>query len=161
VSFRDDRDAMLARMAALERQAADAADLRRRVAELEAENRRLAHELSALRARLEPPPPPPAPPAPAPRPVSFRISGPGGLRDVTLALSTIKIGRIPSAHLHIDDPGTSRLHAIIETSPESVVVIDMGSSSGTRVNGAKVSKAELRHGDRIEIGATTIVVGFE
>jgi hypothetical protein len=161
VSFRDDRDAMLARMAALERQAADADELRRRVAALEVENQRLAAELSALRARLEPPPPPPAPPQPAPRPIAFRISGPDGFREVTLALSTIKIGRLSSAHLRLDDPGSSRMHAIIETSPESVVVIDMGSSSGTRVNGEKVSKAELRHGDRIEIGATTLVVGFE
>jgi len=160
VGYRDDRDAMLARLAALERAAADAGALRERVRELEAENRRLSHELSALRARLEPPPPPPPPPPPAARPLAFRVHGPGGSREVTLARPVIKIGRLSSAHLPLDDPDASRMHAIIEIQDDRVVVIDLGSTSGTRVNGARVSKAELHHGDQIEIGATTIIIGI-
>jgi hypothetical protein len=48
--YRDDRDALLARLAALEDDARDAPALRARVAELERENARLRQELAKLAA---------------------------------------------------------------------------------------------------------------
>jgi Zn-finger nucleic acid-binding protein len=77
-----------------------------------------------------------------------------------LAYSIIKIGRIPSAHLRLpDESGASRLHAIIEKLDDGgAVIIDLGSTLGTRVNGETVSKHELMTGDVIGIGDVTIEV---
>lgn len=50
--YRDDRDALLARLAALEPEAAAAPGLRVRVAELERENASLRQELARLAAAL-------------------------------------------------------------------------------------------------------------
>ncbi len=159
MTFRDDRDALLARLAALEHAAADADELRKRVAELEAQNRALTAEVERLRP--PPPPPPPDPPAQTdPRTLSFRITGPKGTRDVSLAKALIKIGRIASAHLQIEDPDASRMHAVVERVGDDVFVIDMGSTTGTLVNGERVNKRALRHGDVIQIGKTQIQIGI-
>lgn len=69
----------------------------------------------------------------------------------------IKIGRLSSAHLCIEDERVSRIHAVIEVSGDgSVSIIDMGSVEGTFVNGKRVSKAPLAHGDAISMGDTRL-----
>ncbi|MEK7704969.1 MAG: FHA domain-containing protein, partial [Myxococcota bacterium] len=73
---------------------------------------------------------------------------------------TIKIGRLPSAQLKLDDPKVSRIHAVIEFSGAEVSLIDMGSTGGTAVNGTKVHKVKLNHGDQVVLGDTQIVVGM-
>jgi TonB family protein len=71
----------------------------------------------------------------------------------------IKIGKVASSHLRLDDDLTSRMHAMIEvTGPDEVYIIDLGSASGTFVNGQKSTKARLQSGDQITIGETTIVI---
>ena len=62
---------------------------------------------------------------------------------------TIKIGRLPSAQVKIEDPKVSRIHAVIEFAGTEVSLIDMSSTVGTAVNGAKVHKVKLNHGDQI------------
>ena len=48
----------------------------------------------------------------------------------------IKIGRLATAHLKLDDQKVSRIHAVVEvTSGRDVSIIDMGSAEGTYVNG--------------------------
>lgn len=49
----------------------------------------------------------------------------------------IVLGRILSADLRIDDPRVSRIHALIETKGDEIVVTDLASSHGTFVNGKK------------------------
>ena len=89
----------------------------------------------------------------------FQIATPGHpVRDVELRRDIIKLGRIRSAHVQLDDPRVSRLHAVIETSPEVITLIDLGSSDGTQVNGVRVAKQRLASGDRLLVGATTIEV---
>ena len=56
----------------------------------------------------------------------------------------IKIGRLATAHLVLDDERVSRIHSVIEVSPEGAIsILDMGSAEGTFVNGVK-SKAARR-----------------
>ncbi len=79
-------------------------------------------------------------------------------RTEELALDIIKIGKLPSSHLRLDDPHVSRIHAVIERSKEGeVFIIDLGSSRGTMVNGQKVNKWKLSDGDEIQLGTTRIV----
>jgi pSer/pThr/pTyr-binding forkhead associated (FHA) protein len=71
----------------------------------------------------------------------------------------VKIGRLASAHLHLDDEKVSRIHAVIEVSQNGEVnVIDMGSAEGTFVNNQKTNKAALKPGDEIRLGDTRLVV---
>src|SRR5688572_30588374 len=91
-------------------------------------------------------------------PLTFRIfKGDQLLRDDRLSLSVIKLGKVPSAHLKLDDETVSRMHAIIEVNgPGDVSIIDLGSTKGTFVNGQKVNKAKLQTGDTIVVGETKI-----
>ncbi len=109
-------------------------------------------------------PPAPAPPAPparidsgAPR-LLFRVEPPSGVpREVSLQLSIVKIGKLSSAQLNVsDDDTTSRMHAIIEATADAITIIDLGSDSGTLVNGTRVNKTRLKVGDTIQVGNTTI-----
>ncbi|MBI5494270.1 MAG: AgmX/PglI C-terminal domain-containing protein [Deltaproteobacteria bacterium] len=73
----------------------------------------------------------------------------------------IKIGRLATAHLKLDDQKVSRIHAVIEvTGGRDVSIIDMGSAEGTFVNGEKVNKLKLKDGDTIVVGDTRLMVGL-
>jgi hypothetical protein len=91
-------------------------------------------------------------------PLTFRIfKGDQLLREERLSLSVIKLGKVPTAHLKLDDETVSRMHAIIEVNgPGDVSIIDLGSTKGTFVNGQKVNKAKLQSGDTIVVGDTRI-----
>ncbi|HZH15508.1 MAG TPA: adventurous gliding motility protein GltG [Archangium sp.] len=69
----------------------------------------------------------------------------------------IKIGRLASAHLCLEDEKVSRIHSVIEVAADgSLSIIDMGSVEGTYVNGKRVNKGLLSFGDEIKVGGTTI-----
>jgi hypothetical protein len=71
----------------------------------------------------------------------------------------IKIGRLASAHLCLDDDKVSRIHSVIEVAPDGrLSIIDMGSVEGTYVNGKRVNKGAIAFGDEIRLGNTTIKV---
>src|SRR5438477_3635208 len=91
-------------------------------------------------------------------PLTFKIyKGDQLVREEKLSLSVIKLGKVPSAHLKLDDETVSRMHAIIEVNgPGDVSIIDLGSTKGTFVNGQKVNKAKLQSGDTIVVGETKI-----
>src|SRR5690349_18502015 len=79
------------------------------------------------------------------------------VREETLTQGVIKIGKVSSAHLRIDDESVSRMHAILEVdNAGNVHVIDLGSTRGTFVNGQKINKAKLQSGDTIVVGETKI-----
>src|SRR5512142_2488988 len=71
----------------------------------------------------------------------------------------IKIGRLASAHLVLDDERISRIHSIIEVAPDGAIsIIDMATTAGTFVNGKKVTRGTLRSGDQITLGGLRIVM---
>ena len=84
------------------------------------------------------------------------------VRTESLDQDIIKIGKLPSSHLRLEDPQVSRIHAVIERSKDgSVYIIDLGSSRGTLVNGQKVNKWQLSSGDEITLGGTRILFKVE
>ncbi len=93
-------------------------------------------------------------------PISFKVyKGDELTRTETLTQDIIKVGKLPSSHLRIEDDNVSRMHAVIEvTSPEEIFIIDLGSAAGTIVNGKKVNKTQLKTGDEIVLGDTRVVV---
>ena len=81
------------------------------------------------------------------------------IRTESLAQDIIKVGKLPSSHLRIDDENVSRMHAVIEvTGPDEIYIIDLGSASGTIVNGKKVNKCKLQGGDEVKLGDTRVMV---
>lgn len=90
--------------------------------------------------------------------LDFRLfKGAQFIREERLSLPVIKIGKLSSAHLRIDDESVSRMHAVIEvTGPGTISILDLGSLRGTFVNGQKISKIKLRSGDQISVGDVQI-----
>ena len=56
----------------------------------------------------------------------------------------------------VDDERVSRLHARLDWDGENWIVVDLGSTNGTQVNGENVSERRLQPGDVVEIGDTKL-----
>lgn len=81
------------------------------------------------------------------------------LEAKTIAQDVIKIGKLKSSHLCLEDDTVARMHAVIEVSGSDVRVIDLGSSTGTILNDQRVEKnAVLKHGDVLVFGPYRIEV---
>ncbi|NVB81910.1 MAG: diguanylate cyclase [Kofleriaceae bacterium] len=71
---------------------------------------------------------------------------------------TAVIGRAPSVEVKLEDDGISRSHARLRAETNRAWLEDMGSRNGTFVNGTKITSAtELREGDKIQVGRTTVL----
>jgi len=73
----------------------------------------------------------------------------GSQLQFPLVTSPMTVGRDESADIRVDEALVSRAHARIERRGETYVVVDLGSTNLTRVNGEVVLERELRHGDEI------------
>jgi hypothetical protein len=104
---------------------------------------------------------------PAQRTGTFAIDarlreGPGGTGAGSLLLpsgeryvlreGTVVVGRLPECDITVVDPNVSRRHAEIQPRGDGFVVVDLGSTNGTRVNGVRVGERELRDGDELGFG---------
>ena len=68
------------------------------------------------------------------------------------------MGRAPDIELQVEDDGISRKHCKITTAPNGhYQLVDLGSTNGTYLNGIAVNVATLQDGDKIQIGANTVV----
>ncbi|MGM0556875.1 MAG: AgmX/PglI C-terminal domain-containing protein [Myxococcota bacterium] len=94
--------------------------------------------------------------------LSFEIVRDGEVvRTEELDQDVIKIGKLASSHLRLEDDNVSRIHAVIEKASDgSYSVIDLGSASGTYVNDEKVTKSEVSSGDELRFGDTTVRLEF-
>ncbi len=68
------------------------------------------------------------------------------------------VGRAPDVPIRFDDPTVSRHHAEIVWSEEAPSIHDLDSRAGVVVNGTSVARTTVRPGDRIRLGATTLIV---
>jgi len=70
----------------------------------------------------------------------------------------IFIGRLPENHIPISNMGISRRHVKIEQNTDYTYMLsDLNSLNGTLINGEKVKKKTLCHGDKIAIGKYIII----
>jgi hypothetical protein len=74
----------------------------------------------------------------------------------TLREHTIAIGRHPDCNLVLADANVSRNHAEIRPQGDRFIVVDLGSTNGTRVNGVKVAERVLQDGDEVTFGNTRV-----
>jgi serine/threonine-protein kinase len=90
------------------------------------------------------------------------ISGPHQGRQFTIdRRETFLLGRSTVAHCSLpDDEYLSRNHFMIEVNPPVCRLVDLSSHNGTKVNGERVEVVDLKDGDRIEVGATCLLVAI-
>ena len=69
------------------------------------------------------------------------------------------VGRAPRADFVVDAALVSRLHCRLTAGDDNVEVVDLKSTNGTYVNGKRVTKAHLAHGDTLRVGRVELTVG--
>lgn len=79
-------------------------------------------------------------------------------RRVPVKGAPIRIGRAPECELVLKDSRVSRRHARLAARDGVLVLTDLGSTNGTRVNGHRVTEVVLGVGDRVQLGDTSLVV---
>jgi pSer/pThr/pTyr-binding forkhead associated (FHA) protein len=75
--------------------------------------------------------------------------------------SEIHIGRSGDNEITLRDTKVSRKHATFYFKKNALMIKDAGSSHGLFVNGVKIAEAELKAGDKINLGETSILVESE
>ncbi|MGH9206333.1 MAG: FhaA domain-containing protein, partial [Acidimicrobiales bacterium] len=75
---------------------------------------------------------------------------------VELRQGTLTIGRMPDCGIVLADPNVSRHHAELRRQGSDSILVDLGSTNGTKVNGAAIDQRRLVDGDQITIGTTSL-----
>jgi hypothetical protein len=78
-------------------------------------------------------------------------------RRVQIGSEPLVIGRLPECGVVLADSNVSRRHAELRRSGDSVVLTDLGSTNGTRVNGAPIRERVLVSGDEVSVGSTRLI----
>ena len=91
--------------------------------------------------------------------VSTADPGGGGGTQRTFPLTSplTILGRGTDCDLRLVDQGVSRHHAEIRVEDGEVVLVDLGSTNGTFVNGQPIRRVSLTDGTRVTLGRTTLV----
>jgi Protein of unknown function (DUF3662)/FHA domain len=90
-------------------------------------------------------------------------AAPGGMPDggdqhtYELVTPVTLLGRGTDCDLRLVDPGVSRHHAELRVENGQVVLVDLGSTNGTFVNGQPVRRVALTDGTHVSLGRTTLV----
>ena len=71
----------------------------------------------------------------------------------------VTVGREEGNVLRLNDERVSRYHAKIQAEDDDIIVTDLESTNGTRVNGATIQIRRLRPGDQLSIGRTMLLFG--
>ena len=83
----------------------------------------------------------------------LRYADQDGQHSVPLNAASTSIGRSPGQDVVVSDPCVSRQHAIILNEANVWTVVDRNSTHGTFLNGTRVQRAELKHGDILQLGS--------
>ncbi len=73
----------------------------------------------------------------------------------------VTIGREEGNLLRLNDERVSRYHAKVQADNSEIILTDLESTNGTRVNGNVVQIRRLRPGDRIGVGRSLLLFGSE
>jgi hypothetical protein len=71
----------------------------------------------------------------------------------------VTIGREEGNLLRLNDERVSRFHAKVQQEDGDVIITDLESTNGTRINGAPVQIRRLRAGDQISVGRSMLLFG--
>jgi len=81
-----------------------------------------------------------------------------GRRRIPLPDGEHVIGRDPAVAIHVESPDVSRRHALLVVTEGTVVIEDLSSKNGTKLNDTAIAgRVTLHDGDRIQLGPTVII----
>jgi FHA domain/Domain of unknown function (DUF1707) len=66
------------------------------------------------------------------------------------------IGRHPGCRLVVEDDSVSRVHAELQRVDDGWEIVDLDSTNGTRLSGWRVTRARVRRGDELTLGALRV-----
>src|SRR5712691_7430076 len=72
--------------------------------------------------------------------------------SIMLDKPILLVGRHPECDIQIDSRKISRRHCCIAQVADYLVIRDLGSTNGIRINGTRVSEGKLAPGDEVTIG---------
>jgi predicted component of type VI protein secretion system len=81
--------------------------------------------------------------------------------NIVLDKPILLIGRHPESDIQINSRKISRLHCVVAQVSDYLVVRDLGSTNGVRINGVRVLDGKLRDGDELTIGNHRYKVQWE
>lgn len=87
------------------------------------------------------------------RPMLLRMDGVGAGQVVSIGQLPFTMGRHASNKLSIDDDSISRAHARFVLEDGKYYVEDLGSRNGTFIQGKRITRAEIRDDDWVQLGA--------
>ena len=97
-------------------------------------------------------------PVPRAPKATLEVREPGRLSRQVIVTGPTRIGRASECEVALKDPRVSRQHARVHARDGHLVLTDLGSTNGTRVNGQRIREVVLGDGDRILVGETELVV---
>ena len=74
-----------------------------------------------------------------------------GHADIALDRAVVVVGRHRWCHVRIASPRVSRRHCCLARDRDGVLVRELGSTNGTRINGRRITEGVLRLGDELSI----------
>lgn len=74
-------------------------------------------------------------------------------------LTPVTIGREDENTIRLNDERVSRFHAKVQEDGGRVILTDLDSTNGTRVNGHPVQMRILQYGDQVSLGRSLLVFG--
>ena len=96
-------------------------------------------------------------PEPEPERRSYTLTVAG--RRIQLSAERVVLGRSRECDVRVADLNVSRRHAEVRDEGGDLVLVDLGSTNGTLLNGRPVDQQRLEDGDTITLGSTEIVFG--
>jgi hypothetical protein len=75
--------------------------------------------------------------------------------------SVLNIGRLDTNDIVLDDYKVSREHAVLKFSRSEVMLVDLASTHGTYVNGARIDRSIIQFGDTIRIVSHELTLSRE
>jgi len=98
------------------------------------------------------------PPAELAPPARLRVKERGRERWLTLPRAGLSVGKAPGNDLVLPDPFVSTRHLRIEPRAGRWYLVDLGSTNGTLLGGARVERAELPYGLPLQVGDVELVL---
>ena len=87
------------------------------------------------------------------------VGGPDAGRIIEVGTRRLSIGRSSANDVRLRDPNVSRTHAVLQARGDGVVLHDLGSANGTRVEGEPQTQVLLQPGQVMRMGDTLLELG--
>lgn len=95
--------------------------------------------------------------------IKFKIfKGEEVVGEKVLAQPAIKIGKLGTHHISLDDEGVAMTHAVIQVGgAEEISIFSLDSDHPTLVNGKAINKCKIQSGDLISIGPFKVLIEIQ